>query len=67
LLSDGDVLPRSISSTHKPNRDRRFAQAYAANVHGSYLVDNELLFAVAVSTYKLVRRMFFALLAMPMR
>jgi hypothetical protein len=67
-MGDGDVLPPLIAATHKPNRKPHFSYTYTARFDGRYLIDNEtLLFAVTVSTYKLVRRMFFPLLGMPMR
>src|SRR5665213_3087184 len=68
LVADGDVLPPSVPATHKPNSKPGFAQTYAARLAGSHVIDNERhLFALTVRAYKLVRPMFFPLLAMPMR
>jgi hypothetical protein len=67
-MGDGGVLPPSNPATHKPNSNPRFSQAYAASLEYQYLIDNNtILLAVTASAYKLVLRMFFPLLGMPMR
>ena len=68
LLGDGDVLPRSIRATHKPDRTIHFAHAYAANRNNRYRIDNgALLFALTAAAYKLMQRMSSPTSAMPMR
>jgi hypothetical protein len=67
-MGDAEVLSRPIRATHKPNRKLRFSQTYAASASGRYLLDNgAILLAPTASAYKLVQRMFEALLSMPMR